>query len=56
MQFDPFGLSMKDLATRNMIFRCNSFGPLYTIRLSSTRPPHASTYYALTVAAIPTSL
>jgi hypothetical protein len=26
MEFDPFDISVKDLATRNMITRCNSFG------------------------------
>jgi hypothetical protein len=56
MKFDPFGLSVKDLATRNMITRCNSFGPLYTIYLPSTCSPQVSTYYALTVATIPMPL
>jgi hypothetical protein len=23
MEFDPFGLCMKDLATRNLLFRCD---------------------------------
>jgi hypothetical protein len=32
MELDPFGLSMKDLSTRNMITRCDSLGPLYTMR------------------------
>jgi hypothetical protein len=26
-EFDPFGLSVKDLSTRNMIAKCNSSGP-----------------------------
>jgi hypothetical protein len=39
MEFDPFGLSVKDLATRNVIIRCNSSGPLYTICLPTTRAP-----------------
>jgi hypothetical protein len=30
MEFDPFGLSMKDLATITLLARCDSFGPLYT--------------------------
>jgi hypothetical protein len=34
MEFDPFGLSMKDLTTRNVITRSNSTGLLYTLRLS----------------------
>jgi hypothetical protein len=39
MKFDPFDLSVKDLATRNVITRCNSSGPLYTICLPATRAP-----------------
>jgi hypothetical protein len=56
MEFEPFGLSMKDLASRNAITRCNSSRPLYTIRLPATRPPQASIYYALTAVADSTSL
>jgi hypothetical protein len=33
MKFDPFGLSVKDLTTKNVIVRSNSTGPLYTMRL-----------------------
>jgi hypothetical protein len=33
MKFDPFGLSVKDLSTRNMIVRSNSIDPLYMLRL-----------------------
>jgi hypothetical protein len=51
MEFYPFGLSVKDLATRNVITRYNSPGLLYTIHLPSIRHPQASTYYTLTVAA-----
>jgi hypothetical protein len=36
MEFDPFGLSMKDLTTRNVITRSNRTGPLYTLRLPSS--------------------
>jgi hypothetical protein len=35
MEFDPFDLSMKDLAMQNMIIRSNSFGLVYTLRLST---------------------
>lgn len=31
VEFDPFGLSMKDLNSRSVIARCNSSGPLYTL-------------------------
>jgi hypothetical protein len=33
MQFDPFGLSVKDLATRRVLGRYNSTGPLYLFLL-----------------------
>jgi hypothetical protein len=47
MEFDPFGLFVKDLATRSMIARHNSSGPLYTIPLPALTtsitdaPPYA---------------
>jgi hypothetical protein len=56
MEFDHFGLSVKDLAIKNMITRCNSSELLYTFRLLAMRPPQASTYYALSAAAGSTSL
>jgi hypothetical protein len=56
MEFDPFGRSVKDLATWNVITRCNSLGPLYTIYLPTTRAPQMSTYYALIDAGAPISL
>jgi hypothetical protein len=31
MKFDPFGLSVKDLATRRVLARYNSTCPLYTL-------------------------
>jgi hypothetical protein len=33
MEFDPFGLSVKDLAMWNVIIRSNSSGPVYTLSL-----------------------
>jgi hypothetical protein len=43
MGFDSFGLSLKDLSTRNVIVRSNSTDPLYTMRLprSTTSSPGA---------------
>jgi hypothetical protein len=38
MKFDPFDLSVKDLSTQNVITRCNSSGPLYTMHLPSHPP------------------
>jgi hypothetical protein len=43
IEFDPFGLSLKDLGTQNVITRCNNSIPVYTIHLPTTRPPQAST-------------
>jgi hypothetical protein len=36
IEFDPSSFSVKDLATRTLIARCDSVGPLYTLRPSST--------------------
>jgi hypothetical protein len=54
MEFDPFGLSVKDLTTKNMIVRSNSTGPLYTMRLSGSLTPSSSAVAAL--AAVPHAL
>jgi hypothetical protein len=44
MEFDPFGLSVRDLATRTLLAQCDSRGPLYTLRMpasttSTSAPP-----------------
>jgi hypothetical protein len=49
MEFDSFGLSVKDLTTKNVIVRSNSTGPLYTMRLPGSLTPSSSTMAALTV-------
>jgi hypothetical protein len=36
IEFDPSGFSVKDLATTTLLARCDSAGPLYTLRPSST--------------------
>jgi hypothetical protein len=56
MEFDPFGLSVKDLTAGNVIVRSNSIGPLYTMRLPSsfTSPSTAVAVVATTAAAIVT--
>jgi hypothetical protein len=43
MEFDPFGLSVKDLSIRNVIARCNSSGPLYMMYLLSHLAPSSPT-------------
>jgi hypothetical protein len=42
MEFDHFDLSVKDLSIRNVITRCYSSGPLYTMRLPSCSTPSPS--------------
>jgi hypothetical protein len=39
MEFNPFGLSIKDISMWNVITWCNSSGPLYTMRLPSYPTP-----------------
>jgi hypothetical protein len=51
MEFDPFGLSVKDLSTRNVIVRSNSTGPLYTLRLPESTTPSVGAMAALAVVA-----
>ncbi|RLM74346.1 uncharacterized protein C2845_PM15G17920 [Panicum miliaceum] len=51
IEFDPFGLSVKDLHTRNVIARCNSSGDLYPFYA----PSNSSTSTSAFIAA-PTSL
>jgi hypothetical protein len=36
IEFDPTGISVKDLATRTPLARCDSVGPLYMLQPSST--------------------
>jgi hypothetical protein len=48
MEFDPFGLSVKDLTTKNMIVSSNSTGPLYTMRLPGSLTPSSSAMATLT--------
>ena len=47
VEFDPYGCSVKDLFSRNVIIRCNSSGPLYPLQLpvahslvASSSPPY----------------
>jgi hypothetical protein len=52
MEFDPSGLSMKGLSTRNMITWYDSLGPLYTMRLSSCSTPSSSVAAHTTLVAL----
>jgi hypothetical protein len=49
MEFDLFGLSVKDLTTKNVIVRSNSTGPLYTMHLPGSLTPSSSAVAALAV-------
>jgi len=51
VEFDPFGLSVKDLHSRNEIIRCNSSGPLYSLM-----PPAASSSSCALIAAAPAAV
>jgi hypothetical protein len=46
VEFDTSGLSVKDLATGRLLLRCDSTGPIYTLRLpvsaTSTSPSSSS--------------
>jgi hypothetical protein len=54
MEFDPIGLSVKDLATKNVIIGSNSTGLLYMMRLPGSLTPSSSAVAAL--AAVPHAL
>jgi hypothetical protein len=52
MEFDPFGLSVKNLATRRVLARYDSTGPFYTLPLPTlpTTTPRAIPYALATTA------
>jgi hypothetical protein len=54
MEFNPFGLSVKDLTTKNVIVGSNSTGLLYTMHLPESLTPSSSVVAAL--AAVPHAL
>jgi hypothetical protein len=47
IEFDPFGLSVKDISTQNVIIRLNSTGLLYTLFLPGSTTPSAGAMAAL---------
>jgi hypothetical protein len=49
MEFDPFGLFIKDLATRSVIISPNRSGPLYTLHILGSSPSHVATPCAMSV-------
>jgi hypothetical protein len=50
IEFDLFGLYVKDLSTRNVITRCNSSEPLYMMHMPSH--PTSSSHVATTLAVV----
>jgi hypothetical protein len=52
VEFDSSGLTVKDLASRRPLLRCDSTGPLYTLRFpaspSSSSPTPLSAAFATT--------
>jgi hypothetical protein len=50
IEFDLFGLYVKDLSTQNVITRCNSSGPLYMMHMPSH--PTSSSHVATTLAIV----
>jgi hypothetical protein len=54
IEFDPFGLSIKDLSTWNLIVRSNSTDPLYMLRLPLSTTPSVGAM--ATLAATPHAL
>jgi hypothetical protein len=54
MEFDLFGLPVKDLTTKNVVVRSNSTGPLNTMRLLGSLTPSSIAVAAL--AAVPHAL
>jgi hypothetical protein len=49
MEFDSFGLSVKDLTTKNVIVRSKSTSPLYMMRLPGSLTPSSSNVAVLAV-------
>jgi hypothetical protein len=47
MEFDTFGLSVKDLSTQNMIIRSNGTSPLYMLHLPGSTTPSVGAMAAL---------
>ena len=55
VEFDSFGLTVKDLASRRPLLRCDITEPLYTLRFSTSAPPSSPSILSLAFAAIPSS-
>ena len=55
IEFDSSGLTVKDSASRRPLLRCDSTGPLYTLRLPSSAAPLSPSSSSAAFAATPSS-
>src|SRR6185312_1423565 len=55
IEFDSSGLIVKDSASRRPLLRCDSTGPLYTLRLPSSAAPPSTSSSSAAFAATPSS-
>ena len=55
IEFDSSGLTVKDSTFRRPLLRCDSSGPLYTLRLPASAAPHSTSSSSAAFAAMPSS-
>src|SRR5687768_6346386 len=55
VDFDPSGLTVRDLASRRPLLRCDSTGALYTLRFPSSAAPPSVFPVSATFAAAPST-
>ena len=55
IEFDSSGLTVKDSASRRPLLRCDSSGPLYTLRLPASATPPSTSSSSAAFAATPSS-
>ena len=55
IEFDSSGLTVKDSAFRRPFLRCDSLGPLYTLRLPASAAPPSTSSSSAAFAATPSS-
>ena len=55
IEFDSSGLTVKDSASRRPLLRCDSSGPLYTLRLPASAAPPLTSSSSAAFAATPSS-
>ena len=55
IEFDSSGLTVKDSASRRPLLRCDSPGPLYTLRLPASAVPPSTSSWSAAFAVMPSS-